>query len=471
MRSASWAWLDSTAGHPLPAPEPGRITRRDARRRPAGHARPPPPGRRPPRARPAAARSPAAPHAGRQPAPGSPRATPSRRRRLGDAGAAAVRAGRCVLGLRPARPRRARRSDRRAAPRRRDALGRAERLEPEPPAAPTSPSIRGLVAICLATHEPAPQLLAAQIASLRAQTHEHWVCVVCDDASSPAGLATVRAAIAATRASRCIAGGDRAGAYRTFERCLRHVPPAPRRRSRSATRTTSGIRASSRELLARAGAGRRAEPQRRAARRRAGRDPLADLLDRTAGARRTDIGDLLIANTVTGMASLFRRDLLEAALPFPAPLGPDAYPRPLDGARRGGLRADRLRRPSRSPTTSSTTRTCSATAAARVARSAAPRWERWQDSYCDLLLPRRALAATLLLRCAATMSAAQRRSLERLAAPQLGAARSRAALHGGAARRRTLGHEWRMLRGALWAARARAAAGSPRSRCAATWRT
>lgn len=38
----------------------------------------------------------------------------------------------------------------------------------------------------------------------------------------------------------------------------------------------------------------------------------------------TDISALLVANTVTGAASLFRRQLLDTALPFPA-LGPEAH--------------------------------------------------------------------------------------------------------------------------------------------------
>ncbi len=35
----------------------------------------------------------------------------------------------------------------------------------------------------------------------------------------------------------------------------------------------------------------------------------------------TNLASLLIANTVTGAASLFRRELLDVALPFPEPLG------------------------------------------------------------------------------------------------------------------------------------------------------
>ena len=40
------------------------------------------------------------------------------------------------------------------------------------------------VAICLATCDPKPELLEAQLQSIRAQTHGNWICMVSDDCSS-----------------------------------------------------------------------------------------------------------------------------------------------------------------------------------------------------------------------------------------------------------------------------------------------
>ncbi len=57
--------------------------------------------------------------------------------------------------------------------------------EPEPGVGP-------LVAICMATHEPPPELLRRQLDSIRAQTHRNWVCVISDDCSSPERLARSR---------------------------------------------------------------------------------------------------------------------------------------------------------------------------------------------------------------------------------------------------------------------------------------
>ncbi len=322
-------------------------------------------------------------------------------------------------------------------------------LEPEPPTV-TAAADPGRVAICLATHDPPPELFAAQIASLRAQTHERWHCVVCDDASSPAGLQTVRRATAGDARFTLIEGREPAGAYRTFERCLRHVPDSagaiafcdqddrwhPGKLRDLLAALTAGVTLSHSDVRLVDAGGAVLSP--------------TYWTDRERSEER--IGDLLIANTVTGMASLFRRELLDAALPFPAPLGPDAHHDhwvALVAAATGRIAyADR-------PLADYVQHAANLLGhrSRRVERSAAPRWERWQGSYCDLLLPRRALAATLLLRCGDTLGDAQRSSLERIADPQL-ASLAAAALRAAPRGRRTLGHEWRMLRGALWAARA-----------------
>src|SRR5205807_2159336 len=42
------------------------------------------------------------------------------------------------------------------------------------------------VAICMATYNPPPDLLVRQLDSIRAQTHQNWVCVISDDRSNPA---------------------------------------------------------------------------------------------------------------------------------------------------------------------------------------------------------------------------------------------------------------------------------------------
>src|SRR4051794_24936017 len=67
-------------------------------------------------------------------------------------------------------------------------LGRiAPAAPPRPVEAPApAPPAGPLVAIAMATYEPPPELLRAQVESIRAQTHTDWICVISDDCSSPA---------------------------------------------------------------------------------------------------------------------------------------------------------------------------------------------------------------------------------------------------------------------------------------------
>lgn len=313
----------------------------------------------------------------------------------------------------------------------------------------------GLVAICLPAYEPDPELLRAQLGSLRAQTHERWVCHIADDASSPAARVLLREAIADDARFVLHEHGARAGVYRNVERGLASLPPqaglvalcdqddrwAPDKLERlvaaldadpAATLAHSDVR-----IVDRAGT----------------------VLAPTAWTERSRsedrLRDLVTANTVTGAAALLRRAVVDRALPFPVPIGPDAFHDhwlALSAAAAGRIAyvdaalADYVQhegnvlghRPRRGP------------------RSPAPRRERWQASYTDVLLWRQVLAGTLLLRDAGELSARDRRELGRTAAgPRAPLTLAGRALAGATRPRRTLGHEWRALRGALWLAEAR----------------
>ena len=57
---------------------------------------------------------------------------------------------------------------------------------PRPDGAEDLPSVQAdAIAVCMATYEPDLRLFETQLASLRAQTDEHWVCVVSDGGSTP----------------------------------------------------------------------------------------------------------------------------------------------------------------------------------------------------------------------------------------------------------------------------------------------
>ena len=188
---------------------------------------------------------------------------------------------------------------------------------------PSGPAPR--VAICMATYEPPPDQLARQLESIRAQDFDDWVCFISDDCSSAAAFDGLRAEVEGDPRFVLSRSPERLGFYRNFERALRMVPEGT-------------------ELVAFADQDDRWDPDKV--------QSLVALLDASPGAAlaysdmrvANDAGEILsetfwylrrnshdsivslvIANTVTGAASMFRRGLLDLALPFP-PGHPDQHP-------------------------------------------------------------------------------------------------------------------------------------------------
>jgi len=172
----------------------------------------------------------------------------------------------------------------------------------------------GLIAVCMATFEPDMALLRTQIESLRAQRDERWVCLISDDCSRPERFEQVRATVAGDHRFAISRSAQRLGFYRNFERALSMVPAEA-------------------ELVALSDQDDCWHP-----------DKLGVLRDRIGGAlliysdqrlveadgtlrrgtlwqgRRNNYDNrasMLVANTVTGAAAMFRRELLEVAVPFP----------------------------------------------------------------------------------------------------------------------------------------------------------
>lgn len=183
--------------------------------------------------------------------------------------------------------------------------------------APVTDETSSLIAICMATYEPGEEWLRRQLDSIRAQTRETWVCVISDDASSPEAFAALERAVGNDPRFVVSRSEDRLGFYENFQRAIRMAPPEA-------------------ELIALCDQDDRWDPDKLEA--------LTSTLDSNPAAqlaysdmriadehgrilsetfwylrrnRYDDIASILIANTVTGAASLFRRELLETALPFP----------------------------------------------------------------------------------------------------------------------------------------------------------
>jgi glycosyltransferase involved in cell wall biosynthesis len=326
-------------------------------------------------------------------------------------------------------------------------LGSIAIVEPEPaPAARTAEA--GLIAVCMATFEPDMELFRVQVESLRAQTDERWVCVVSDDCSAPARSAEIEALLGDDPRFTLSRSERRLGFYRNFERALRLAP----------------IEA---ELVALCDQDDRWHPRKLELLRAAlggatmvysdqrlvdadGRVLRATLWEGRAN-NHTDIAALLVANSVTGAATLFRRDVAELALPFPdtpglpfhdhwlglvaLAAGAVAYvDEPLYdyvqhrgaffGAVTHGGQEEPLRR-----------------GLLRGGRGA----------YFRGYLPRAALAADLLARCDGRVSERKRRALRRfIAAERSPRAFAWLAARALARRADTLGSESELVRGIVW---------------------
>lgn len=174
-----------------------------------------------------------------------------------------------------------------------------------------------LIAVCMATFEPPADRLRLQLASIRAQSWERWICLISDDGSSPAAFAELERAIEGDRRFVVSRSPERLGFLRNFERAIQMAPAEA-------------------ELFALADQDDRWYPDKLEALAGTLHDnPQAALaysdmrITDGAGAvladtywylrrnRFDDIASLLVANVVTGAASLFRRSLLDDALPFP----------------------------------------------------------------------------------------------------------------------------------------------------------
>ena len=341
-------------------------------------------------------------------------------------------------------------------------LGRLEvSAPPEPVAvrwpAPGSPR----VAICMATHEPPPDLLARQLGSIRDQTHENWVCVISDDCSRPEALRALRDAVGGDPRFIVSASPRRLGFYGNFERAL---SLAPRDADYVALADQDDLWHPDKlaVLLEAIGASQLVYSDARVVGR--GGEEIAPTYWGERRNNHSDVVSLLLANAVTGAASLLRRGLLDHALPFPPgqfahyhdhwlgltalALGEIEYvPRPLydyvqhGSASLGHAAANRVTRlPER---------------LARLRDDPRERVRVARTRYFVDVVRLQAFATILLARCGERMTRSRRAALERFLAlerswPALAWLGGRAARELARARPETLGAEWELLQALLW---------------------
>lgn len=181
---------------------------------------------------------------------------------------------------------------------------------PDPAPAGSGP----LVAICMASYNPPIDLFRRQIDSIRAQTHSNWICIVSDDGSSPRRFQAIERELSGDPRFVVSRSPRRLGFYRNFERALALVP----RGAEFVALCDQDDRWYAEKLavlLTAVGGAQLAYSDVRVI------DEDGGLISNTYWSKRrnnySDLLSLLVANCVTGAASLFRRQLLERALPFP----------------------------------------------------------------------------------------------------------------------------------------------------------
>ena len=176
------------------------------------------------------------------------------------------------------------------------------------------------VAICMATFNPPVDLFRLQVASLQAQTHTNWVCIVCDDNTPNEEWDRARQAMKGDGRFVWFQNQARLNFYDNFQNVLGHAPadaefialcdqddiwhPDKLQTLLAAFRDDQQLVFSNARVV----------------------DQDGDVLSPTfwTGRRNnyTDLSTLMVANTITGAASLFRASLLPDVLPFPTQAGP-----------------------------------------------------------------------------------------------------------------------------------------------------
>jgi glycosyltransferase involved in cell wall biosynthesis len=175
-------------------------------------------------------------------------------------------------------------------------------------------SAKPLVAICMATYEPAIELFERQIDSIRAQTHDRWICVISDDCSSPERFAAMQHALGDDSRFVLSRSPGRLRFYHNFERALSLAPPDADYVAMS-DQDDCWHPDKVETLLREIGDAQLVYSDARIV--RTDGELVADTYWSVRRNNHSDLSSLLMANCVTGAASLCRRGLLDYALPFP----------------------------------------------------------------------------------------------------------------------------------------------------------
>lgn len=176
------------------------------------------------------------------------------------------------------------------------------------------PESEPLVAICMASYNAPSDLFRRQIESIRRQTHQNWICVISDDRSSPEHFAAMESELGTDARFVLSRAPRRLGFYLNFERAL-GLAPAGARFVALSDQDDEWYEDKLATLIARIGDGQLVYSDTRVIDRDG--QVVSDTYWTARRNNHSDFLSLLMTNSVTGGASLFRRGLLDYALPFP----------------------------------------------------------------------------------------------------------------------------------------------------------
>jgi glycosyltransferase involved in cell wall biosynthesis len=181
------------------------------------------------------------------------------------------------------------------------------------------PGVGPRVVICMTTYDPPFDLFDVQVMSIQEQSHTNWVCIVSDDHSPLGAFEKICDRLKADKRFYVFRNAERLGFYHNFESCLKRIPldaefvalsdqddrwnPNKLETLLAAFDQETQLVYSDARIVAPDGQVRSNTFWR-------GRDN-----------NYTDLSALMVANTITGAASVFRASLVPEVLPFPKPIG------------------------------------------------------------------------------------------------------------------------------------------------------
>lgn len=176
-----------------------------------------------------------------------------------------------------------------------------------------------LISICMATYNPDLQLFRRQIKSIINQTYKNWICIINDDCSKQSIFEEIREVIKNDSRFFIYRNTKNLGFYKNFEKTLTYVPKQSTYIALSDQDDVwhknklekiielfdekTSLVYSDMKIVKENGS------------------IISDTYWSDRKNHYRDLNALLLANTITGAASVFKRELLDTVLPFPEKVG------------------------------------------------------------------------------------------------------------------------------------------------------